>query len=420
LRDLVGLGGDPERRNFSINVVEGALFIAGATFISVQTVLPAMVVELGGGNVAVGALGVIAWGGLFLPQLFSARYFESLPWKKPWAIRLGLIQRLVVGLIAFLLLLFGDSEPSVALVSFLALYALMQVVLGITTPGWFDLVAKVTPVVRRGRLAGYRSALAGIMGFGCSLVLTWILTEFEQPVKYSMVFGFAFLFMMISLWVQAGMVESVPSPVTERRRVKEFLSEVPVVLRQNDSFRNFIIAMAFLVLATISITFFSVFAIQRFGAPPSAVGEFTMMMVVAQVVSAPVMGLLADRFGNKTTLVVAASALFGSAVWALLAPTLEWFYLVFGLLGVNVSSETMARYNIAVEFAVERKRGVFLGLMNALLAPCYLVGLLGGWISDVVGYPAVFVTGASCSLVGMSIMILFVREPRRHGPAESR
>lgn len=414
------MGEGIERKNFSINVVEGALFIAGATFISVQTVLPAMVVELGGGNIAVGALGVVTWGGLFLPQLFAARYFEFLPRKKPWAIRLGLIQRLIVALIAILLLVFGESEPTVALIGFFGLYGLMQVVLGITTPVWFDLVAKVTPVVRRGRLSGYRSALAGVMGFGCSVVLTWILSEFGQPVKYSMVFGFAFLFMMVSLWVQAGMVESSPSPVTQRRTIREFLSEVPEVLRNNVSFRNFIIAMGFLVLATISITFFSVFAIEHFGAPPSAVGEFTMMMVVAQVVSAPLMGLLADRFGNKTTLVVASFALFAAALWALLAPTLEWFYLVFGLLGVNVSSETMARYNIAVEFAVERKRAIFLGLMNALLAPCYLVGLIGGWISDLIGYPAVFATGASCSVVGMTIMILCVNEPRHHGPVEAR
>jgi len=407
--------GNPEQKNFVINVAEGALFIAGATFISVQTVLPAMVVDLGGGNLAVGALGVISWGGLFLPQLFAARYSEPLPWKKPWAIRFGLTQRIVVGLIALILLLYGDNEPAVALVSFLFLYAVMQIVLGITTPGWVDLVAKLTPVTRRGRLAGYRSAFAGVMGFGCSFVLTWVLTSFERPFNYSLAFGLAFLLMMASLRVQAGLIESEPSPAPGRKRVGEFLGEMPALLRSNPSYRNFIAAMIFLVLSTISITFFPVYAIGRFGASGSIAGEFTMVMVAAQVISAPVMGALADRFGNKVTLVAAACALLAAALCAIHAPSLEWFYLVFVFLGMNISSETMARYNIAVEFAVEHRRASYLGLTNAILAPCYAVGLLGGWISDTFGYPAVFATGASCSAVGIALMILFVREPRHAG-----
>ena len=68
-----------QRRNFRINVTEGALFVAGGTFISSQTVLPALVAKLGGSNVAVGSVAVILWVGLFLPQIFSARVVETLP-----------------------------------------------------------------------------------------------------------------------------------------------------------------------------------------------------------------------------------------------------------------------------------------------------------------------------------------------------
>jgi MFS family permease len=129
------------------------------------------------------------------------------------------------------------------------------------------------------------------------------------------------------------------------------------------------------------------------------------------------MGFLADRFGNKVTLVTAASALLCAALWALLAPSLTWFSLVFAFLGVNVGSEIMARYNIAVEFARDGRRAIHLGVMNALLAPCYGVGLLGGWFSDYFGYEAIFVGGAVCSCVGIVTMILAVREPRFHGVA---
>jgi len=405
---------DPERKNFIVNVVEGGMFMAGSTFISVQTVLPAMVLDLGGSNVAVGSLGVLAWSGLFFPQIFAARYFESSPWKKPWAMRLGLLQRIILGLIAGTLFLFGANDSAAALTLFLILYALMHVVLGLTVPAWFDLVAKVTPLRRRGRLAGYRSSLAGMMGFGCSFALTWILVSFPSPVKYTLVFSVAFFLQAVSIWIQSGLVELEPSPILEKKPLREFLSEILDLLRSNRSFRNFIVATVFLVLATISVTFFPVYAIQKFGADASIAGEFTMVMVASQVISAPAMGFLADRFGNKLTLISAATALLAAAVCAILAPSMAMFHIVFAFLGINVGSEIMARYNIAVEFSLDQRRAIHLGLMNALLAPFYGIGLFGGWLSDRVSYEAVFVAGALCSCIGIVMMMIAVKEPRIH------
>jgi MFS family permease len=401
-----------ERRNFLVNIVEGALFVAGSTFISVQTVLPAMIYRLGGSNVAVGALAVITWGGLFLPQVFAARYVETLPWKKPWTIRLGLLARVFVGLIAINLLLFAQSDPPLALGVFLLLYALMHVALGVTTPGWYDLVAKVTPVTRRGRMVGFRSSLAGTLGFACSFALVWLLSSFRFPVNYTVAFAAAFLLQAISLAVQMQLVETTPSPVTERRSVQAFLSEIPGVLRRQRDFRRFIVSTMFLVLATVSGPFFTVHAIKAFGADASTIGRFTMVMVAAQVVSAPIGGYLADRSGNRTTLLVAASSLLVAALWAWGAPSLNWYYPVFAFLGMNIGSEMLARYNMAVEFAPEHRRAAFLGIMNALLAPCYAVGLAGGWVSDRFGYHVVFLGGALCSAAGILMMSLVVKDPR--------
>ncbi len=174
-------------------------------------------------------------------------------------------------------------------------------------------------------------------------------------------------------------------------------------------------ATVFLVLATISITFFPVYAIQKFGADASIAGEFTMVMVASQVISAPAMGFLSDRFGNKLTLVSAAGALLGAALWAIWAPSLSLFHVVFAFLGINIGSEIMARYNIAVEFAREKRRAIHLGLMNVLLAPCYAVGLVGGWLSNQFGYETVFLAGAICSCTGMLLLMIAVQEPRSRG-----
>jgi MFS family permease len=402
-----------ERRNFIVNIVEGALFIAGATFMSVQTVLPALVFRLGGSNLAVGALSVMAWGGLFLPQVFAARHVETLAWKKPWTIRLGLAARIIVGFMSLVLFILADTHRDLTLVLLLSLYALTQVLLGLTTPGWVDLVAKVTPVTRRGRLAGFRTSLAGGMGFACSFFLIWLLDSYVFPLNYAMAFGSAFLLQGISLLVQMRLVEANPSPVSERKSLVEFFREIADVLRSQANFRNFIVSMVFLVLATISIPFFTVRALDTLGGNALVVGEFTAVMVAAQVISAPLVGYVADRSGNRITLMLSALMLLFASLWATMAPSLEWYYPVFALLGVNIGSEVMCRYNIAIEFAPEKRRAAYLGMVNALLAPCYAIGIVGGVLSDQFGHSFVFLVGAVFSVAGILYLMFSVVDPRQ-------
>ena len=89
-----------------------------------------------------------------------------------------------------------------------------------------------------------------------------------------------------------------------------------------------------------------------------------------------------------------------------------WFGLVFLLLGLNLGSELMTRYNLAIEYGPVEQRATYIGLMNTLLAPVYLSGFFAGWISDMFGYHSLFLIGLFCSLVGILLLITRVREPR--------
>ena len=406
--------GRHERHNFLMNTAEGASYIASSGFIPAQTVLPALVSRLGGGNLAVGSVVAIVYVGVFLPQIFAARYVETLPWKKPWAIRFGLAQRFVVLLLGLEVLLLGASYPTAALWLFLGLFSLNQILGGVTTPGWFDLFAKLTPPDKRGRLAGFRKSLGGAAALICGLVLTWLLSTFLFPVGYAFAFFGAFVLQMISLVTQVYLVEEEPSAALPRRPIFAFLGRLPDVIRRNVEFRNFIIASIFLIIATMPVGFFTVYALKSLHANESVVGQFTLMVVATQIVSAVVNGFIADRYGNKRALLVAAAGMCCASLSALMAPSLEWFWLVFVFLGVNLGSELMTRYNICIEFGPVQQRSTLIGLMNTVLSPFYLIGLVGGWLSNALGYHAVFLVGVVFSLIGMLLLALYVRDPRAH------
>lgn len=407
-----------ERRNFVLNAAEGALFISSGAFINAQTVLPAMVSRLGGSNVVVGALGVLVYVGIFLPQIFSARHVETFPWKKRWAIRMGATHRLFVLAMGIALLFFGGDQPVVALWLFMALFTVMQVIIGVATPGWFELFAKLTPPGKRGRLVGVRNSLGGAAAFVCGLILTWLLGTVAFPVSFAIAFFAAFLLQSASLATQFSLVEPEPSITTARRPVMEFLKDLPGILRANPPFRTFVASCSLLTFATMPVGFFTVYALQQFNADEAVVGAFTLTMVAIQVVSALVNGFIADRYGNKLPLIISAVALLLASLTAFLAPSVWWFTLVYLFLGVNLGTEMMARYNMSIEYGPARQRSTYVGLMNTILAPFYLSGMIGGLLSEWLGLRAVFALGTAISLAGIYVLVKRVVDPRTITPPQ--
>jgi MFS family permease len=404
--------GEIDRKNFLVNVLEGGLFISSGAFIHPQTVLPALISKLGGNNLVIGAFGVVVYFGLFLPQIFSARHVETLAWKKRWVLRIGMIHRTMVLLMGLLVLFFGGEHPTTTLWLFLIMFASMQVIIGVATPGWFEMYAKLTPPRKRGRLAGLRNSLGGAAAFVCGLILTWILAVSPFPLGFAFAFFAAYLLQMSSLFSQHWLVEGEPSITTSRRPVFAFLRELPNVVRNNPPFRNFIISSALLTIGAMPVGFFTVYALKHFNAGEEVVGEFTLTMVAAQVASGLVNGLIADKQGNKLVLLIAATSLLVASLTAFLAPSLGWFRLVYFFLGINLGSEVTTRYNIAIEFGPARQRSTYIGLMNTMLAPWYFSAMVGGALSQMFGFGALFMTAALFSVAGILYLHYRVADPR--------
>src|SRR5690606_23050661 len=92
--DGAGADGAHVRRNFVLNVVDGAVFAFGMTLAARTTVLPLFVKHLGGGNLAVGLLPVLWTVGFNFPQLAIAHHAGQAASKKRLVLQTGLAQRL--------------------------------------------------------------------------------------------------------------------------------------------------------------------------------------------------------------------------------------------------------------------------------------------------------------------------------------
>jgi MFS transporter, DHA1 family, tetracycline resistance protein len=148
--------------------------------------------------------------------------------------------------------------------------------------------------------------------------------------------------------------------------------------------------------------------LQEMGANPLTIGSilgfFGLMMMVMHIPA----GYLSDRFGRRPLLVI-AWFIGALAAWIMaLAPSLWPFvvgYLLYGLTAF-VSSPlfsyvTAARGSLTTGRAMTLTSAMF--NLGAVLGP-----VTGGWVGDVYGFRAIFLTAACIFLVSVGV-IIFIR-----------
>jgi hypothetical protein len=132
------------RWNFSVNLLDGASFWFGLSFISATTIIPLFISKLTDSALAIGLAAVIAEGGWYLPQLFTANLVERLPRKKAMVVNLGLfLERFPVFLLVAAALV-ASRSPGLALIIFFVGYSSHGLGAGLVATSWQDLIARIS------------------------------------------------------------------------------------------------------------------------------------------------------------------------------------------------------------------------------------------------------------------------------------
>lgn len=402
------------RRNFRLNALDGILFTFGLAFIDPASVLPAFIRRLGGSNFLIAIIPAAQTIGRMAPQIFVSNFVERLRRKKPYVLAVGAWERLPLLFVIALCFLLGNSQPTLLLAVTLAAFFTTALAFGFVGPAWFDLVAKVTPLRHRGKLSALNVGAGSLLGVGAGLGVERILrSPIAFPQNYGWLFVLAFLYMSLSLVCLTFVREPVYPIRTPKVKLKDYLSTLPVIVREDKNFRNFL-AATFLHRATIvAVAFYAINGLEKFGLPDRWVGRFTIFVMIGRLVATPVFGLLGDKLGHKINLVIGSLAHLAAAVLAILAPN-EWWYLpVFALLSVGFSSMRVSRFNMAVEFCDPSRRPTYVALSNNFLVPTGLIGLAGGLLVAVIGYNGLFLLAALFAFASGLWLILGVREPRK-------
>lgn len=415
LRTAAELSAEVERNyrwNFAVNLMDGAMFWLGLSFMSSATIMPLFVSKLTASQLTIGLIGVIANSGWFLPQLFTANLVQRLPRMKPVAVNLGFFtERLPVWLLPLAALL-AVQAPGLALALFFLGYAGHALGAGLVATAWQDLLARIFPVTRRGRFFGLTTFVGNATGALGATFSAWLLTVLVFPGNFVAAFSIAAFFITLS-WFFLALAREPEQPIAApQQNNHQFWNGLRAILWQDANFRRFVIARLLVVLGGMGGGFVTVAAVRRWGVPDGVVGFYTLTYMVGQAVGTLASGFLADRLGHKLPFTLGVVAGMAGYVLAWLAPSPTWYYVVFLLLGMALGAAVVSGTMIALEFSAPHLRPTYVGLINTAMGIVGILSpLLGAWLAGR-SYELLFAISAAFTLAGLVALVWGVREPR--------
>ena len=385
--------------------------------VSQTTILPLLVNELTDSKIAVGLIPAVYSTGFLLPQLFTANYTESLRRKKPFIVLWSAIgERTPYLLIAIALWLFAVNAPVLALVLIYLNLLISSGTGGALSPAWYDMIAKVIPLKRRGIWMGVGSGGGAFMGIAGAALAGWFLTHFEYPMQYVLCFLVAGVFQFISWGCLALTREPESETVKEHTGLREYFKKLPGLLRRDHNYLAFLVTRSVMNLGMLASGFYIVYGAEKFGLSGAQVGWLTAVLVGTQALLNLLLGMLGDRFGHKIVLTVGTLAVALAALTALLMQNPAVLWLIFILLGTAMAADSVAGFSIIVEFGAPEDRPTYIGLTNTLLAPARALSpILGGWLAASLGYNWLFGTALAAAAGAALLLIWWLKEPR-HQP----
>lgn len=403
-----------ERRRFRHVAGAGAAFQAGSSAVDSATVMSALVFQLTGSPVAVGAVSTILRLGWLLPQLIvgflAGKGGSAMPFYAVGAFgRTGAIALLAA------ILWFGQvmGWPPAALgAATLVLWTLYAFLSGIVGVPYNDIVARSIPSNLRSRVLALRFFGGGVAGLGVAALADRLIRSLDFPTSYAAVFAVAAALMLISSALFVAMGEPNRMPLARKADTfTTYLREGIVTYRTDGTFRRFVISQWCGGAVLMAAPFFIV-GTESLGVGLQNVALLLAAQTAGALLSNPLWGWWGDRLGKLSLMrAIAVARVFPPVLLvALLAAdvpgsrALPVLLGVFVVLGALTNGLTIAVIGLLMEISPEDCRPAYSGYFNALSAPAYLLPLVGGGVAAAFGLELVFAISAAAALGQIAIL----------------
>ena len=304
---------------------------------------------------------------------------------------------------------------AVAIYVTIALVAIQAAIESVGAPAWTALVADIVPLPIRARYVASRNIAKSLAKTIAVALAGQLIRALGFPRGYQASFfagalvGFAAAFAYAHIPVDEN-VSSCSVRTTADNSAFSRTSILYIAART-------VWALGYQVAAP----FFSIYVVKNLGGDESSVGLLVSVGAVTAVAGLILFSRAVERYGLRRTW------LFSSVMEALLpvfwavAPSVWFALLPAAADGLLLAGLELVNLNTVLMLTSDQNRTKFAAINSAILTAAAMVGpLLGGALSDLVGFVPIFLLGSSLSLIGCAIYYVSVPDPAAPGDRNSK
>jgi len=390
------------RRNIIAIIGDVAFFMLGFSCMDPTTVMPQFLKELGASPQLIGLISGLRLLVLFAPQPYVAHRVHGRRRVKPFLITACAIGRLPMFLLFLLIWAYGHHR-TLALWAFVLFSLLFIGSDGFSIVPWTEIIGKSIPSNIRGRFFGAMQTVSSLAALGAPALVSTILSI--RALTFPRNYAILILLMATGLLLSMLMLLLIQEPDTPpqedpERTFAEHLRRIPALWRSDPALRWILTTQFLLAGGGVASSFYVLYARERFGLPESYVAIYLTAQTLGAVLTGPLWGWMADRFGAVRALRAVVSLAVVPPLAALVMPVAWGFVLVFACLGALGWSLWNAFTNAILSVAPPAERPTYIALQNFMNLPATLAPFIGGVIVAWAGYPAAFLTTAAIVTLG--------------------
>ncbi len=364
--------------NFSFNVVNGAATKLAEQVAGPNLILVWLLQLLGSPVWMFGFLVPIKQAGSLLPQLVASGQIRRLAVRKWVWVSAAVIQAVALLLMIPVSLTFSPLGAGLII---LTLFTLFSVASGTASIAFQDVLAKTIIKGHRGRLLASRALIGGLLTMAAGAILPILKNESRSDLMTV----FALIVVGAGLWlIGAACFAVIRERAGETQGGRNPIHEMVIGIdyfKRYAGFRRFLLARALLLSVELATPFYFLHASHSMDVNGGFIGQLVLAIGVAQVLSSPFWGKLADRT-SKTVMTYSAVLSVAAALlilWVAGVCPASWqqsgFFISFVLVGLAESGVRLGRKTYLVDAITNDDRATCVAFTNSSVG---LLALLAG------------------------------------------
>jgi len=376
-------------RNFFSFLWHASFLAFAGVFMDVDTIIPAMLIESGGGAIHVGIMTAILLGGSSFTQLFFAPYISNKSYKKKYLL-LGINSRIFSLLGLGLILFYLQAQHSVHIIwiifVLITIFALGGAFANIS---YTDILGKSVLEKKRKSFLSFKQIITGIVVLFSAFLARKVLSNSSFPLNYAYTFmigSFALLIASLGFW---NLKETEPS-VLKISGFQKFIRVLKSELKNNPKLIYFLGFINTQGVVISFLPFLMLYAKEVFKTQSNDTAMFLVFKVVGIVLVSFLILLSANKIKYKWLLYGNVFLSLTMAVGTILINDAVQIKYIFILGGIVYSIFSITMNGVLLEVSGKENRAIYTGFSGAGNVIPAIFPLMAGYLIKTFGFQNFF------------------------------